>query len=231
MKMKKRMFLNFTLIELLVVVAIITILVSMLLPALNKAREKAKGTQCSSNLHQLHSVFMNYCYDFDDWFAPSAITNFGGIVGAVQYYKYMSDKAPTGLKYIHGNYSEGYPKLLFCPSSRLQTEAGLSGASLPYMGNYGYNRSYTLNNFRLNQLTAASSGMLLMDAQFYQLPKSGSLSTSQDMLDPGRHDSVGMLNMVFVDGHGRNVRFYDVATIPASTPNRAYRNWWYGMNN
>ena len=59
---------NFTLIELLIVVAIIAILVGMLLPALNSAREKARAITCISGMKQYGLSFQNYFAAFSDFF-------------------------------------------------------------------------------------------------------------------------------------------------------------------
>jgi prepilin-type processing-associated H-X9-DG protein/prepilin-type N-terminal cleavage/methylation domain-containing protein len=134
-RMNKKVF---TLIELLVVIAIIAILASMLLPALNKARETAQKISCASNLKQIGLATHAYAGDNSGSFPRfwDDGTSMEGKLWDKQLAKYLE------YKYVAG------PAVYNCPSAKT-----IATTYAPYVGNRNYWRAYFCNEYIYNNLS------------------------------------------------------------------------------
>lgn len=187
--LQPRMKFNFTLIELLVTIAIIAILASILLPALNKARATAKESYCGSNLKQIGMGMEMYGNDSGDWMPTGlyySATSIGYTSSEPSPYCSWCYKLSSyvGMKWpaTSASYPLGGSPVFYCPAAKepefYYGTAGLPSKKTLYYLSYGINRAQyefrspqttTLTDWqtvKINQIKKPASFMAAADFEF-----------------------------------------------------------------
>lgn len=230
--MKKSKTAEFTLVELLVVIAIIALLMTMLLPALSKAKEAGKRMQCANNMRQMSFACIQYAGDYNDY-APLA--SLGG-------WNATADWANGWMTSIHpyiaqcdwdGGKAKTSP-IIFCPSGaeEILYKDGRRKSNYMYNGRVG-NMSYypALSIYAPKKiskcLTPSTVGIIIdgMCATRDNIIFDMEANVHAIRYLHGRHGGT-QGNILHVDGHTSNASPYLMLDADVSKTFSCYSVYW-----